>query len=193
MSLSAADSSLQRGIPPSGQASVTAGRLRRVAGHYPTGVVLVTGPRPAPGQPPPAMVVGTFTSVSLHPALVGFLPAKSSTTWPRIRAAGRFCVNVLGADQQQVCRRFAAADPHRWEVPHQETATGSPVLLDALAWFDCEVAGEAEAGDHWFVTGAVRDLAVGRPGPPLVFLRGGYGHCAEDADAAGSGRPARPD
>ncbi|QKV97088.1 flavin reductase family protein [Streptomyces sp. NA02950] len=175
-----------------GQESVAAGRLRWVAGHYPTGVVLVTGPRPAPEQPPPAMVVGTFTSVSLHPALVGFLPSQSSTTWPRIRAAGRFCVNVLGADQEQVCRSFATIDPHRWEVPHQETATGSPVLLDALVWFDCEVAGEVAAGDHWFVTGAVHDLGVQRPGPPLVFLRGDYGHFAEGSDAARSGQPARP-
>ncbi|MFH9424540.1 flavin reductase family protein [Streptomyces sp. NPDC017529] len=175
-----------------GQASVTAERFRRVAGHYPTGVVLVTGPRPEPEQPPPAMVVGTFTSVSLHPALVGFLPSQSSTTWPKIRAAGRFCVNVLGADQQQVCRDFATGDPRRWEVPHQETATGSPLLLDALAWFDCEVAGEVAAGDHWFVTGEVRGLGVRRLGPPLVFLRGGYGHGAEDADTSGTGRPARP-
>ncbi|EFG07999.1 Flavin reductase-like protein, partial [Streptomyces clavuligerus] len=156
--------------------SVSGSLLRRVAGHYPTGVVLVTGPAEAPGQPPPAMVVGTFTSVSLDPVLVGFLPARSSTTWPRLRAAGRFCVNVLGADQGPVCRSFAGGDPGRWEVPYRTTATGSPVLLDALAWFDCEVAGETEAGDHWFVTGAVRDLGVIREGSPLVFLRGDYGH-----------------
>ncbi|MET8451523.1 flavin reductase family protein [Streptomyces sp. NPDC005209] len=175
------------GSTPGGQASVTADRFRRVAGHYPTGVVLVTAPAPSPRQAPPAMVIGTFTSVSLHPPLVGFLPARTSTTWPRIRAAGRFCVNVLAADQQHVCRSFATADPRRWEVPHHETGTGSPVLLDALAWFDCELADEVDAGDHWFVTGAVRDLGVRRVGPPLVFLRGGYSHCALHSDTSGAG------
>ncbi|MFI1168018.1 flavin reductase family protein [Streptomyces sp. NPDC020801] len=163
---------------------VTSEQFRRVAGHYPTGVVLLTAPRPAPHQPPPAMVMGTFTSVSLHPTLVGFLAAKSSTTWPRIRAAGRFCVNVLAADQEETCRSFASADPGRWRVPHRQTATGSPVLLDAIAWFDCEMAGEVGAGDHWFVTAAVRDLGVQRSDPPLVFFQGRYGDCRPHANAS---------
>ncbi|WP_328320529.1 flavin reductase family protein [Streptomyces sp. NBC_00388] len=170
----------EHGSPP----AATAERFRRVAGHYPTGLVLVTAPRPAPHQPPPAMIMGTFTSVSLQPALVGFLPAKSSTTWPRIRAAGRFCVNVLAADQEHLCRSFTSAAPGRWDVPHRETATGSTALLDAIAWFDCEMAGEVEAGDHWFVTGAVRDLGVQRPGPPLLFFQGGYGACGPLPEAA---------
>ncbi|WP_329459897.1 flavin reductase family protein [Streptomyces sp. NBC_01497] len=157
--------------------------LRRVAAHHPTGVVLVTGPPPAPHQLPPAMVMGTFTSVSLDPALIGLLPAKSSTTWPRIRTAGRFCVNVLAADQEELCRNFAAADPGRWKVPYRRGAGGSPVLLEALAWFDCELAGEVDAGDHWFVTGAVRDLGVQRGDPPLVFFQGRYSHCRPPADS----------
>ncbi|MEW2544893.1 flavin reductase family protein [Streptomyces sp. NPDC047002] len=160
-----------------GRPRVAGALLRRVAGHHPTGVVLVTGPPPAPDQPPPAMVMGTFTSVSLDPALVGLLPARTSTTWPRIRAAGCFCVNVLAADQEELCRNFAAADPGRWRVPHRPGACGAPVLLGALAWFECDVAGEVDAGDHWFVTGAVRDLAIQRGGPPLVFFRGRYAHC----------------
>lgn len=161
-----------------GEPAAATERFRRVAGHYPTGLVLVTAPRPAPHLPPPAMVMGTFTSVSLQPTLVGFLPSKSSTTWPRIRAAGRFCVNVLAADQEQLCHSFTSAAPGRWEIPHRETATGSAALRDAIAWFDCELAGEVDAGDHWFVTGAVRDLGVQRSAPPLVFLRGGYGACS---------------
>lgn len=164
---------------------VAAERFRRVAGNHPTGVVLVTAPRPAPEQYAPAMVVGTFTSVSLDPPLVGFLPAKSSLTWPRIRAAGRFCANVLRADQLPVCRSFATSDPRRWEVPHRMTEGGAPVLLDALAWFDCELTAETDAGDHWFVMGVVRDLGMQRLGAPLVFFRGGYGPPGHSGAAGG--------
>ncbi|MEN3586028.1 flavin reductase family protein [Streptomyces sp. ZYX-F-203] len=169
------------------RASVSPERLREVAGHHPTGVALVTAPAPSPGQAPPAMIVGTFTSVSLRPPLVGFLPARTSTSWPRIRAAGRFCVNVLAADQKDVCRAFATADPGRWEVPHEAAETGSPALREALAWFDCELAGEVEAGDHWFVTGAVRDLGIRRIGSPLVFLNGDYGRTVRLEPAAPPG------
>ncbi|HEX3791374.1 MAG TPA: flavin reductase family protein [Pseudonocardiaceae bacterium] len=151
--------------------------LRSVLGHYPTGVVLVTAPGPAPA---PAMVVGTFTSVSLDPPLVGFLPARTSTSWPRIRAAGRFCVNVLAADQHQVCLDFVARADHRWDRVVRHAPSGAPVLADALAWIDCDLAGEVEAGDHSFVTGLVRCVCMQRAEPPLLFLRGGYARPAAE-------------
>ena len=81
-------------------------RFRQVLGHYPTGVTVVTAVD-ADGQPA-GMAVGSFTSVSLDPPLVAFLPDKSSTSFPRIRRASSFCVNVLSAEQENVCRAFAA-------------------------------------------------------------------------------------
>ena len=67
--------------------------FRRVLGHYPTGVCVVTAVE-ADGAPV-GMVVGSFTSVSLDPPLVAFFPAKTSQSWPRLAAVGKFCVNVL--------------------------------------------------------------------------------------------------
>ncbi|MEU7576330.1 flavin reductase family protein [Streptomyces sp. NPDC041068] len=149
--------------------------FRTVLGRCPTGVALVTAPAGRPGADPLGMVVGTFTSVSLDPPLVGFLPARTSTTWPGIRAAGRFCVNVLSAGQQDVCEAFVAKSPRRWEIPYRLSPSGCPVLSEAVAWIDCAVHAQIEAGDHWFVTGAVRALGPGRQAPPLVFLGGRYG------------------
>ena len=60
------------------------------------------------------LTVGSFTSVSLDPPLVAFLPDKSSTTWPRLERAGRFCVNVLAADQEYICRAFAAKETDKF-------------------------------------------------------------------------------
>lgn len=55
------------------------------------------------------MMVGSFTSVSLTPPIVAFLPSKTSTTLRKIRQAGVFCVNVLTtADQEYVSRQLAA-------------------------------------------------------------------------------------
>jgi 3-hydroxy-9,10-secoandrosta-1,3,5(10)-triene-9,17-dione monooxygenase reductase component len=163
--------SADRAAPPQAEP------LRAVLSHYPTGVALITGVRPSPGDSPLGMVVGTFTSVSLDPALVGFLPARTSTTWPRIRASGRFCVNVLGADQQRVCEAFLRRDDDRWNMPCRSTPSGCLVLPEALAWFDCDLAAQTDAGDHWFVTGAVRSSGVLRSGPPLLYVRGRYATC----------------
>lgn len=76
---------------------VAAEHFWRVLGIYPTGVAIVTAidhdGRPA------GLAVGSFTSVSLDPPLVAFLPEKKSSSFPRMRTAQSFCVNVLASDR----------------------------------------------------------------------------------------------
>jgi flavin reductase (DIM6/NTAB) family NADH-FMN oxidoreductase RutF len=86
--------------------------FRRVLAHNPTGASVVTA-MGLDGHPA-GMVVGTFTSVSLDPPLVAFLPDKASTSWPRIQEAGSFCVNVLSAGQQAVSRQFARSGGNKF-------------------------------------------------------------------------------
>lgn len=160
-----------------GERPLRSDALRSVLGHYPTGVVLVTAPPPASEHSPLGMIFGSFTSVSLDPPLVGLLPARASDSWARIKSAGRFCVNVLAADQQDVCEAFTTKSDRRWTMPITTSPSGCPVLADALAWIDCEPASQTGAGDHWFVTGAVHALGVIRSAPPLVFLRGQFTTC----------------
>ncbi|WP_245592463.1 flavin reductase family protein [Actinomadura rifamycini] len=151
--------------------------LRRVLSHYPTGVVAVTAMHGPPGEEEPVgMAVGSFTSVSLRPALVGFFPDAGSTTWPRIREAGRFCVNVLGEEHQDVCRRFATRGADKFaSLGWTPGPTGSPVLDDSLTWIDCRLERVTEAGDHFLALGRVVDMGVRGTGGPLIFYRGGYG------------------
>lgn len=149
--------------------------FRDVLGHYPTGVVVITACRQ--DGSPTGLVAGTFTSVSLDPPLVAFLPAKSSTSWPAMRDAGSFCVNVLGFDHQHVCERFSASGGDKFAgVGWTPGQSGSPVLDEAIAWVDCDLEAIHEAGDHEIVVGRVRDLAVreGTAGP-LLFFRGKFG------------------
>lgn len=147
---------------------------RRVLGQFPTGVTLITA---NVDEQPVGMVVGSFASVSLDPPLVSFFPAKTSTSWPKIERAGSFCVNVLGSEQESVCRTLMSKAPDafeqfRWAA---SSATGSPALEEAVAWIDCRIVSVTDAGDHWLVMGEVLDLDVGQPGMPMIFFRGGYG------------------
>ena len=148
-------------------------RFRQVLGQYPTGVSVITA---LVDGAPVGMTVGTFTSVSLDPPIVAFLPAKSSSTWPQIQRAGRFCVNVLTWDQEHLCRQMARPSSEKFAgVAWRTSALGSPVIEGSVAWIDCEVTEVVEAGDHWIVLGAVHELDVERESLPLVFFRGGYG------------------
>ncbi|MCY3952487.1 MAG: flavin reductase family protein [bacterium] len=148
--------------------------FRRVLGHYPTGVTVVTA---ASDDGPVGLAIGSFGSVSLNPPLVMFCPGKSSNSWPAIEASGSFCVNVLAEDQAAVSSRFAGRDPQKFTgIAWGTRATGSPVVAGCMAWIDCFIEAVHEAGDHWIVVGRVADLGVERPEVgPLVFFKGGYG------------------
>ena len=117
-----------------------------------------------------------FTSVSLRPALVAFCVASSSSTWPRLRPAATFCVNILAEDQEVLSRAFAAHGSDRFEgVGWRPASAGAPILAGVRAWIDCTIQPEHEAGDHLIVVGEVREIDLERQGRPLVFYRGGYG------------------
>ena len=150
---------------------------RRILSHYPTGVCVITAMQE--GGAPIGMVVGSFTSVSLDPPLVGFFPDRRSTSWPRIAATNRFCVNILADDQMALCKRFASRDDDKFrDISHRFSDAGLPILDGVVAWIDCTVNAVHEAGDHFIALGEVQALAAGRDARPLVFWQGGYGHFA---------------
>lgn len=153
---------------------VTAAHFRRVLGQYPTGVVVVTATQE--DGPPVALTVGSFTSVSLEPPLVAFYPDKNSSSWPHIWRRGRFCVNVLGADQEQLCRNFAMKAENKFrDVAWRRSGAGSPIIDGAVAWIDCAIQQVQEVGDHYLVIARVLDLDIESGRLPLLFFRGGYG------------------
>ena len=125
---------------------------------------------------PLGLSVNSFTSVSLEPPLVAFCVARGSKTWPLLRDSGTFCVNVLAEDQEALSRTFASPGHDRFlGVGWRPAPSGAPVLAGVLAWIDCTVEAEYEAGDHLIVVGRVGELDLVQEGRPLVFYRGGYG------------------
>ncbi|MCK0517479.1 flavin reductase family protein [Williamsia sp. DF01-3] len=148
--------------------------FREVMGHYPTGVVVVTG-RDSEGDIL-AMVVGTFNSVSLDPPLVSFMPMMTSRTFAKMRECSSLCINILGGEQEDIVLTIA----QRWEnkldgIDWFPSPSGDPVLSESIAWIDTTIWNTVEAGDHWIVLCRVNDMAVANPVSPLIFFQGGYG------------------
>jgi flavin reductase (DIM6/NTAB) family NADH-FMN oxidoreductase RutF len=162
-------------------------RFRQVLGQYPTGVCVITGIKE--NQTPVAMVVGSFTSVSLDPPLIGFFPDRNSSSWAKLRDCRHFCVNILSADQEPLCRRLASKDPDKFQgVLHRPSQHGNPLLDGAVAWIECQRESIGDAGDHQFVLGRVLALEVESGGLPLLFFQGGYGKFAPSAVVAAEGQ-----
>jgi flavin reductase (DIM6/NTAB) family NADH-FMN oxidoreductase RutF len=154
-------------------APIDPARFRTVLGHFPTGVSVITGQN---GDKRVGLAVGSFFSVSLDPPLVGFCAGAQSSSWPHIREAGTFCVNILAANQEDICRVFAGKSDDKFVGIGFDAApySGAPRIHDAVAWIDCELEAVHRAGDHDVVIGRVHDLSAAVERLPLVFFRGGY-------------------
>jgi flavin reductase (DIM6/NTAB) family NADH-FMN oxidoreductase RutF len=145
--------------------------FRRALGRHAAGVVVVTGPGPV------GLTATSLTSVSLDPPLVSFCVARDSTTWPDLRQAEFFAVNVLAGDQAAVARRFADrgidrfGSPTRWRPGPYEV----PILRGVVAHLLCEPYDTIALGDHWLVVGLVIGSELGESGDPLLYHHGRYG------------------
>ena len=154
-------------------ADIDSGVFRNVLGHFPTGVTAVTAVNEGK---PIGMAIGSFTSVSLEPPLVAFLPGKESGSWKEIREAGSFCVNVMGHDQLEVCGVMASRAEDKFaDVDWSPASSGSPIIAGSVAYIDCEIEAVHDGGDHDIVIGRVVDLEVMDSKSPLVFFQGSYG------------------
>ena len=150
--------------------------FRNVLGQLPTGVAVVCASGPD-GQPV-GMTVGSFGSVSLDPPLVSFMPAKSSQSWQALEASGGdFCVSILSAPQEGVCRAIAARSTDKFEgVSWRKSRRGIPIIEGCVAYVECTLHAVHDAGDHWVVLARVLELDVEvTDAYPLLFFRGGYG------------------
>jgi 3-hydroxy-9,10-secoandrosta-1,3,5(10)-triene-9,17-dione monooxygenase reductase component len=140
--------------------------------HLPTGVSVVTAPAAAG---PLGATANAVTSLSLEPPLVLACLDLESRTLAAARAAGRFGVSVLGAEQEGVARAFATKAPHaeKWGDVAWSERGGVPVVREVPLWIACELEAGHPAGDHEILIGSVTELG-GEGGDPLVFWAGGY-------------------
>ncbi|MBD0417843.1 flavin reductase family protein [Streptomyces sp. TRM S81-3] len=175
-------------------AQVDDAAMREVLSSFCTGVAVITATQPD-GRPA-GMAVQSFSSVSLDPPLVCFCPARTSTTWPKIRSAGRFAVNLLAADQQRLCRQFAVTGGDKFAGADWHPGTnGAPLLDGALATIECELAGTLPGGDHLIALGRVTALAAAdrpRTADPLLYFRRTYGRLRSGSSTSAGIASARP-
>jgi flavin reductase (DIM6/NTAB) family NADH-FMN oxidoreductase RutF len=154
-------------------AEIDSQQFRNTMGQFCTGVVVASA---CLDGEPVGFAAQSFVSLSMDPPLVALCPAKTSTSWPKIRASGSFCINILASIQQPICDAFARSGGNKFEgLSWSAGVTGSPVLEGVLAYVDCSLEAEHDAGDHTIGVGRVQKLEVVNGGTPLLFFKGDYG------------------
>ncbi|ATQ43837.1 flavin reductase family protein [Caulobacter mirabilis] len=153
--------------------------LRNAFGCFTTGVTVVTT---LDGDRRVGFTANSFTSISLDPPLALVSIGLGASCLPALAQSGRFVVNVLHVDQQDVARQFARRDCDRFDGVGIETwLTGVPVLNGCMANFECETHHAFQAGDHQVFVGRILKVRYDPSHEPLVFLRGGYRRVHTDA------------
>ncbi len=144
-----------------------------VLARFPTGVAVVTAI--TDDGELVGLVTGTFTEVTASPPLIAFL-AGSPAVRDKVRTASSFCVNVLAADQERLCRRFTSGRAAPFDgVGWHPAPSGAPVLDGVVSWLDCANVGGSEVGDQALVLGSVTSLKAERDVLPLLRFQHGYG------------------
>ena len=148
--------------------------FREALGHYASGITVITSQ--LDGEPI-GFTCQSFYSVSTSPPLVSFSVMASSASYPKIRQAGRFVVNILSGEQVGISIQFARKGTDKWHaVEWQQSPLGNPIIAGSLHWLDCEIHAEHAAGDHLIVIGEVKALSL-QATPvtqPLLYFKGQY-------------------
>ncbi|WP_405834893.1 flavin reductase family protein [Streptomyces sp. NBC_00105] len=170
-----------RAVGEDERAPVSPAEFRAVLGNFASGVTVITAPSGEDEEGPAGFACQSFASLSLDPPLVTFMVARTSTTWPRIARAGVFCVNILGAEQGELCRSFAVSGADKFAgVSHTPApVTGSPQLDAVPAWIDCRIHAVHTGGDHLIVVGRVEAMGAAGEGEPLLFHKGRFGRFSD--------------
>lgn len=150
--------------------------LRRVLGHFTTGVTVVTSRL---GKETRGITVNSFTSVSLVPPIVLICIDQHARSYEFLPRAGVFAVNILSESQGDISDYFARRlapnpDDELAEIPHHEGITHCPLIDGSIAYLECRIIAKQDVGDHGVFFAEVISATTAENAPPLLFFRGGY-------------------
>ena len=143
--------------------------LAQALARVPTGLFLLTTRN---GDEPLGLVASFVMQVGFEPPTVVAAVGSERDHLSAIRSAGRFALSVLDEQSSSIMGAFFSKDSSPFDSLASENSPGGmPIFTDALAWLDCRVSGEHDAGDHVVVFGVVESAQLLREGNPSVHFR----------------------
>ncbi len=159
---------------------VSKDEFRAAVGHFATGVTVITT-LDDEGQPH-SMTANAFSSVCLYPPTIMVCIAHGTHTYGYLEKTGRFGVNILRREQQELGAYFAKRPEDRTgdvEYHYSEAQDGVPILDGSMVFFSCEVVGSHVYGDHTIYVGVVKEMRQAESGAPLMFYASRWYNPAE--------------
>ena len=136
--------------------------------HWPHGVSVLTVDYEGDRM---GVTVSSLVSLSLDPPLVGVSIGKEASCYELLRRAGSWAVSLLGGDQEELARRFAAGRPPivHWDGVATREGTLAPLVEGAVGWIEAHTRAEHDAGDHTLFVADVVTVEHGPSRQALVY------------------------
>jgi flavin reductase (DIM6/NTAB) family NADH-FMN oxidoreductase RutF len=147
-------------------------QVARALGRIPSGLFIVTT---RDGDRPVGFLGSFVMQMGFEPPTVCVAVGKERGPLPAMRAHGHFALSILDGQSRGLMTPFLKRPPPG-KTPFdglalRHSASGCPVLKEALAWLDCRIRSEHETGDHVVVFGEVVEAELLRDGEPHVHVR----------------------
>lgn len=156
---------------------VTRDDFRKAMSKFATGVTVVTSVDEE-GKPH-SMTANAFTSVCMDPPTVLVCVAHGTYTHGYVERNGKFGVNVLREEQEELGAYFARRPEDRTanvDYTYSMTEDGTPILNQSMVFFNCKVVGAHVYGDHTIYLGEVKEVRQEEDGTPLMFYLSRWYH-----------------
>ena len=155
--------------------------FRDVIGRFASGVTVITT---RVGGADFGTTASAVSSLSMEPPMLLICMNRTSETGRAIHDAGRFVVNILGAEQGEIAKRFATKATDKFEgVAIERGIEDLPRVARALGHLECRVAETASGGTHTVFMAHVEG-ATATEGSPLTYYRGRFGRFEDEAQEA---------
>ena len=160
---------------------VTKEEFRSAVAHFATGVTVITTVDNE-GEPH-AMTANSFTSVCLEPPVVLVCVAHGTNTYGFLERNGRFGVNILRQEQEELGAYFAKRPEDRVgnvNFSYSTSVGDVPALDESMVFLNCRVIASHVYGDHTIYLGEVEEIRQNDSSVPLMFFRSRWYNPAEE-------------
>src|SRR5579875_569344 len=124
--------------------------------------------------------INWVTQASFHPPLVVVGLKKDSGAHALVKESGKFTLSMLGTGQKAIAaayfRHVEPKDGKFGNYAYEEGETGLPIVSEAPAAVECDVAGFYELGDHSVVVGQVVAARVKQETEILTMKETGWNY-----------------
>lgn len=108
------------------------------------------------------MIASWVSQISYDPPLISAAVHPNRYSHKLIKQSSCFALHVVAKDRTDLLKRFKGPDPQAKfsDIEWSNGKTGSPIIKDCIAWFECEVVSRLDPGNHTLFIGKVIDAKM---------------------------------